>query len=220
MNCNLLAQMDKLKFLKNMRNTTTIFYMLSILKFCYDSNPSMASWFHLGELDLGLFIWTDKLKGILKLYTVTSRESLNQDEKSDTGSSTWSCTSHQQSVWWVKTMMFVQSTATFTVCPIRPIHLHSHCVMLYVPHILSLSASSKTLTTLIASRWTDCLIVKTLQIHHFVLKSNRHYSCRIECVKGRGQNGGIELYNPQWEIGLVHTEMVLLLVSILKLHIT
>ena len=67
--------------------------------------------------------------------------------------------------------MFVQSTAIFTVCPMRPIHLHSHCVMLYMPHILSLSASSKTLTTFIASRWTDCLMVKTLQIHHFVLKS-------------------------------------------------
>ena len=25
--------------------------------------------FHPGKLDLGLLIWTDKLKGILKLYT-------------------------------------------------------------------------------------------------------------------------------------------------------
>ena len=39
-------------------------------------------------------------------------------------------------------------------------------------YIILFSASSKTLTTLIASRWTDCLMVKTLQIHHFVLKSN------------------------------------------------
>ena len=68
--------------------------------------------------------------------------------------------------------MFVQFVATFTVCPMRLIHLHSYCIMLYFPHILSLSTSSKTLTTLIASRWTNCLMVKTLQIHHFVLKSN------------------------------------------------
>ena len=43
--------------------------MLSILKFCYDSNQAWQIDFHQGKFDLRLLVRADKLQEILKLYT-------------------------------------------------------------------------------------------------------------------------------------------------------
>ena len=41
-----------------------MFFTMIQIQACQDN-------FHPGKLDLGLLVWTDKLKGILKLYTVS-----------------------------------------------------------------------------------------------------------------------------------------------------
>ena len=106
-------------------------------------------------------------------FTITSRKSLSQDEK-------FVGQRIQYLIMHVAPTISAMSEDN-DACPVygyvnrvsnvsHPSSFALYNAILSV-YIILFSASSKTLTTLIASRWTDCLMVNTLQIHHFVLKS-------------------------------------------------